>query len=641
MRRVDATASGTPPSEARAAAITVVRAESAGGLDRALELAVGPAVAERDATWSFLRWVDARGPQLRILVEGADAAAFRRAVVERLPEVAGAAPRTSVLPLPASQRVATGWAVEPMDGDAVPSGPLHHAVCTAVVDALRSLGDGTARLGFALAAVRCVPGVEDLDWSGIARDLTGAGEHAERVVSRLAPRASALAPALERAAGEAAGGEQADALELVRAALAEVDDPDVAAEHAHLLCNRLGVNPLEEIALALILAGADTDAPRDGERPGEDADDDPAGDADRVPDEDARADSDDVPETGVAADPEDSSGAPEDDARTGDDGPGDPGGAAEDGVDDDPPRRRKAVVRLRGVTAGGDDGPAVDDLTLTVRRGEVFGVLAEDAGVRSTVLSLAAGRRHPSAGRVRILGRDPRAERDETVRDVGVPEVDDALSPGLSVRENVAALTDGASDARVEEALRRTGLLDDAGRRIDELGPGHRRRTAVACALARDLEVLALDDPTGDLSAVDREAVWTILDGRRRAGETTILSTGSIQEAIELCDRVAFLSGDAPADVGRPARIAEQHFPLRELHLRVEEAPDPALLRDLPEVDGLDVEERPGHWIVRLDARQPDALRRLLEADPDFPPIATAETFAADDQHENDEATTG
>lgn len=636
MRRVDPTGGvGGPGDATGVASPTVVRAGGAPLLDRALELAVGPAVAEVSATWSFVRWVDAAGPQLRIDVRDADPDVFRRAVVLRLGDVVAAEPREPVLPPPASQRGTTGWAVEPLaDAAEVPWGAVDHAVCTAVVDALRVLGDGTERLAFALAAVRAVPGAAELDWSGVARDLAGGGDRAERAVERLGRRAADLASELERRAAGFAG-DAADALSRIGAALTEGDDATSAAGHAHLLCNRLGVNPLEEIVLALVLADGDGVGATPGDVPAADRGtarfDGPAGEDGATP-TDGPADED-------GTHPADDDGAP-DDVRTAED--------ATDHPDAEPPapgepRRRKAAVRLRGVSEEADGALLLDDVSLTVRRGEVLGVLCDDARTRSTVLALATGRRHPTTGRVRVLGRDPRAEHDAVLGDVGVPESDEALSPGLTVRENVEALAHGAADAAVEDALRRTGLLDDAGRRVEELGPGHRRRTGLACALARGVAVLGLDDPTGDLPAVDREAVWTVVDGRRRDGGTTVLATGSVQEAIELCDRVALLRDGAVVDVGRPARIAEEHFPIVVLHLRVEQAPDAALLRDLPEVVGLDVEERPGHWIVRLDTRQPDALRRLLDADPDFPDVATAEIFSAEDgdDPETDEATDG
>ena len=280
------------------------------------------------------------------------------------------------------------------------------------------------------------------------------------------------------------------------------------------------------------------------------------------------------------------------------------------------------ALRLDSVTKEGDEQPVLDDVSLEVRAGETFGLLGPEGAGKSSLLGIAAGLRVAAAGDVRVLGHDPRRDRDALEGQVATPIPDSELADEATVRENLELRARAQRGGGVDEALSATGLLERAGTAVRELELGERRRVAIATALVSDPVVLLLDEPTAGLSAVEREEVWRVVGDRRERGATTILATSSLQEVRSVCDRGAFVVGGSVLAVEDPETLAADHFSERSVHFQVTDEPDRALLDDLPEVGSVRIDQRPDHWAVEVQTLQPDELLRLLGADPDFPRIA-------------------
>ena len=548
-----------------------VLAGGAERLDSALLDAVAPAVREargRDQlveSWFFERFVDERGPQLRVHVRAPGWSEEQRTdLAERLREGLGRAgaesPRKPLLPIPPSYRNGAGQtgveAGDPPDEDAAER--LSHVSSEAVVEALPLLEDGRERAAFALLLATALSdaalehGEWERFWSTVARSWVGEGPRGERLLEQLEARAAELAPELLAGAREVARRPAVgSALGRYARACQELtgEAPDeLVARHAHMTSNRLGLVPLEETLVALLLAGGMGD----------------------------RIEVSDGPDGGT------STVGPE-------------------------------VVRVRGV---GKDG-SLEDVAFEVHEGEVFGLLGRDGAGKSTLLGIAAGLRVPSAGAVEVLGEDPQEQRDGLA--VGLP--DGELAEDATVRENLelrAALADGgdAPDAVLGEI----GLSDKAGTRVGELERGERRTLAIGCALMGDPRVLFLDEPTSGLSPTEREQVWELVRRQRERGRTVVLATTSLQDARAICDRVALLSGGKLAAVGDPEGVAREQFEKRKVRFDTEAEPDRALLEDLPEVISVRIEQlHPDHWSVEATTAQPAELMKVLGADPAFP----------------------
>lgn len=560
-----------------------VSAGNAQHLDGALANAVAPAVKTLALDrFSFVRWVDGRGPHLRLAFgrDGWDDGGVEE-VAERLREGLGRADeapvREPVLPLPASQRKQAPYAVEPMalDGDDVPEHRLHDVSSATVLAALPELPRGGERFAYGLSLMTALSeaALERPDrpafWDDLTRRWTGDDERGRRLLERLAQQADRLGPGLvEQARALRDTGAPGAALRVYARECGELlagASRDDLARHAHLTANRLGVTPLEEALLASVLAAG------------------------------VRVDGSGGPATDAPAEPADTASAP-----------------AGEG---------EAAVRLVSVTKDGDEAPVLDDITLEVARGETFGLLGPDGAGKSSLLGIAAGLRVAASGDVRVLGRDPRRERQALRGDVAMPVPDGELAEESTVRENLELRARAQGAGTVDAVLEATALQELAATPARELEPGALRRLALGTALLDEPAVLLLDEPTAGLSAVEREEVWAIVAARRDAGATTIIATSSLQEVRSTCDRCALVIGGQIVAAGPPEELAAEQFPSRSVHFRVTDEPDRALLEDLPEAGAVRIDDRPDHWAIEIETLQPDELLKLLGADPDFPRI--------------------
>ena len=345
-----------------------------------------------------------------------------------------------------------------------------------------------------------------------------------------------------------------------------------------MTANRIGVSPLEEALLALVLAG-------------EGAGSSPAlpGRALLASDRAANAGADDA-DAGAVLVPDGAAGAASAGLSLG-------------------PGETVAVLVLDGAASAASAG-------LSLRPGETVALLGPPGAGKRALLSEALAR-HPSAS----LAAPSAAGGRAAVEALGSP--DEELATESTVRENLELrLRVAGSEAGADALLEHAALGERAGVLVADLEPGDHRRLAIACALAGDPELLVLDEPSAGLSAVDRETVWQLLARRRADGGATLLATTSVQDALCVCDRAALVRDGAIVAVATPAQLADEHFPPSSLHVRVSEEPDRALLEDLPEVSDVRIDERVDHWVVELRARQPQELRALLRADPEFPEIA-------------------
>lgn len=219
-----------------------------------------------------------------------------------------------------------------------------------------------------------------------------------------------------------------------------------------------------------------------------------------------------------------------------------------------------AIVRLDGVTkrygAAGD--PALDDVDLRVRRGEIFGIIGESGAGKTTLLNLLIGATLPTEGTVRVLDRSIteldagglRALR----RDLGVVFQCVHLLSNRTVLENVALplrLAHRRGDVTAaRDMLRFVGLADHADRYPAQLSGGQRQRVGIARALVARPRLLLCDEPTSSLDAVTTDAVLDLLrDARDRLSATVIVVTHDLEVVRAICDRVALFEHGVLRDV--------------------------------------------------------------------------------------------
>ena len=207
---------------------------------------------------------------------------------------------------------------------------------------------------------------------------------------------------------------------------------------------------------------------------------------------------------------------------------------------------------------------AVDDVSFTVRRGEIFGLIGPNGAGKTTTLECVEGLRPPDAGRISVLGLDPvRARRGLQLR-IGVQLQEAQLQKRIKVWEAVAfwqSLYPTAVDGG--PLLRQLGLHDKRDAWFMTLSGGQKQRLFIALALVNDPELVFLDELTTGLDPQARRAIWDLVRDIRERGKTVVLTTHLMEEAERLCDRVAIIEQGRIIDIDAPAALVERHCPQR------------------------------------------------------------------------------
>jgi ABC-2 type transport system ATP-binding protein len=203
------------------------------------------------------------------------------------------------------------------------------------------------------------------------------------------------------------------------------------------------------------------------------------------------------------------------------------------------------MLTLSGVRKSYGRAPAVEGLTLEVRRGEIFGLLGPNGAGKSTTVHLAVGLLRPDAGEVRLDGGDP--AEPAVRRKVGLAPQALALYDQLTGRENLEffgrtyGLGGAALASGVARALEFVRLADRARDRVDTYSGGMKRRLNLAAALVHDPALILLDEPTVGVDPQSRNAIFDSIKALRDEGRTVIYTTHYMEEAERLCDRVGIM----------------------------------------------------------------------------------------------------
>lgn len=220
------------------------------------------------------------------------------------------------------------------------------------------------------------------------------------------------------------------------------------------------------------------------------------------------------------------------------------------------------AIELVGVTRRFGELTAVDEVSLTVERGEIVGLLGHNGAGKTTLIRVINGLLAPDAGSVRVHGLDPQTHGETVRRTTGVLTEYPALDEFLTTRENlevyarIHGLSHEVAWANLAALLDRLSLADKADVPARSLSAGLKQRVALARALVHDPEVLLLDEPTTNMDPIAaRDVRDLVIEAAHARGRAVLLSTHNLAEAELICDRVAIMRRGRLLTSGTPAEL--------------------------------------------------------------------------------------
>lgn len=219
------------------------------------------------------------------------------------------------------------------------------------------------------------------------------------------------------------------------------------------------------------------------------------------------------------------------------------------------------MIEIRSLTRRFGDIVAVNDLSLSVAKGEFFVVLGPNAAGKTTTIKTLVGLIRPTSGSVHVAGFDVQTHPLEVRRRLAYvpdfPFLYEKLTPWEFLRftGQLFGIPDGEIESRARSLTARFGLEPFLNKPIDGLSHGTRQRTAIIAALLHDPEVFVIDEPMVGLDPANARVVKDVLKERSRAGMTVFLSTHQLAVAEELADRIGIIHGGRLVAVGTSTEL--------------------------------------------------------------------------------------
>jgi lipooligosaccharide transport system ATP-binding protein len=235
----------------------------------------------------------------------------------------------------------------------------------------------------------------------------------------------------------------------------------------------------------------------------------------------------------------------------------------------DPP-----LIEARGLAKRYGDFVAVDAIDFAVARGETFGFLGPNGAGKSSTMRMIGAVSPPTAGTLRVLGRDPERDGPAIRGRLGVVPQEDNLDVELDVAENLLVygryfgLPRDVIRRRVDELLDFVQLAERRHARVESLSGGMKRRLTIARALVNAPELMLLDEPTTGLDPQARHALWDRLYRLKQQGVTLVLTTHYMDEAEQLCDRLVIMDRARIVAEGSPRELIARYVEREVVEVR-------------------------------------------------------------------------
>jgi ABC-2 type transport system ATP-binding protein len=203
---------------------------------------------------------------------------------------------------------------------------------------------------------------------------------------------------------------------------------------------------------------------------------------------------------------------------------------------------------------------AVDGISFTVNKGEVFGLLGPNGAGKTTTIEILEGLRQRDGGDIKVLGLDPWKNGYAVHKKIGVIPQEFTFFEKTSPREAIIYYADLFNIKVDADAILKDVLLEDSAKRhFDNLSGGQKQKTGLALSLVNSPELLFLDEPTTGLDPNARRAIWDVIRGLKAKGKTIVLTTHYLDEAQQLSDKVAIMDYGRIVAMGTSEEIIQQH----------------------------------------------------------------------------------
>ena len=222
---------------------------------------------------------------------------------------------------------------------------------------------------------------------------------------------------------------------------------------------------------------------------------------------------------------------------------------------------RTVAINVSHLCKTYDTHKAVDDLSFQVYAGEIFGLLGPNGAGKSTTLRTLITLLHPTSGTATVMGYDTVREADQVRTVIGYVPQERAIDRFLTGREHLQLLgalyhlTKEEAAKRIGELLKLVDLEADADRPAKTYSGGMKRKLDIACGLLPDPKILFLDEPTLGLDVQSRLRIWEYIRMLKARGMTVVMTTNYLDEADQLCDRLAIIDGGKIKTLGSPVEL--------------------------------------------------------------------------------------
>ena len=214
------------------------------------------------------------------------------------------------------------------------------------------------------------------------------------------------------------------------------------------------------------------------------------------------------------------------------------------------------VIEVRNLRKAYGEHVAVHDISFSVRKGEIFGIVGPNGAGKTTTVESTMGLRDPDGGSVSVLGMDPHAKREAVAQRIGIQLQEANLPERIKVWEAIDLMSTFYDKVLPwEPLLEEWGIADKKNAMFGNLSGGQKQRLFIAAALVNDPEVVFLDELTTGLDPQARRATWDLVRSIRDQGKTVVLVTHFMDEAEALCDRIAIVDQGRITALDTPQRL--------------------------------------------------------------------------------------